>query len=200
MDNEKYCSKDGDIYLAIGKPSARGKRTDLDAAVEHLKVNGGNMFKLATDMPSLYIRYWRGFNQWVDVARIQTPRDFKTNVTLYVGPPGCEKSRACADAFPAGQDVFYKTRGEWWDGYSGQDTVIMDDCYGWMKYDEMLRICDRYPHRVPVKGSCVQFMAKNICITSNSHVDQWYTFEKFDPAALMRRINVYTVLTAFPLN
>ncbi|KAJ4922013.1 hypothetical protein JOQ06_004032 [Pogonophryne albipinna] len=55
----------------------------------------------------------------------------------------------------------------------------------------MLRICDRYPHRVPVKGAFIQFMAKTLCIISNSPVDQWYKFDKFDPAALMRRVNVY---------
>ncbi|KAI4794323.1 hypothetical protein KUCAC02_032140 [Chaenocephalus aceratus] len=192
-DNETYCSKDGDIYLAIGTPSAQGKRSDIDAAVEILKSNGGNMFELAQQLPSVYIRYGRGFNQWVDTARIQKPRDWKTNVTVYEGPPGCGKSCACAEAFPAGENVYYKTRGEWWDGYSGQETVIMDDFYGWMKYDEMLCITDRYPHRVPIKGGFVQFLAKNICITSNSPVSQWYKFETFDPTALMRRINVYKV-------
>lgn len=69
----------------------------------------------------------------------------------------------------------------------------MDDFYGWLKHDELLRVFDRYPHRVPVKGGFVQFQAKKIYVTSNTEVYEWYKFEKFDPTALMRRINEYHV-------
>lgn len=192
-ENEKYCGKDGDIYLTIGEPSYSGKRTDLESAVSMLRASKGDMREVADAFPCTYVRYGRGLNAWVDAARLQKPRDFKTNVQIWVGPPGCGKSRAAATLCPDPDEVFYKSRGEWWDGYNGQCNVIIDDFYGWVKHDEMLRICDRYPHRVPVKGAFVQFLAKNVYITSNIMPDVWYKFESYNPAALMRRINVFQV-------
>ena len=118
------------------------------------------------------------------------PRTEKTKVYVYVGPPGCGKSKHVWEAC-GGKDFYYKPRGEWWDGFTNQSNVILDDFYGWIKYDEMLRICDRYPLKVPVKGSFVEFSAKNLYITSNTHVWEWYKFDGFDAAALMRRVNEY---------
>lgn len=56
VDNEKYCSKDEDIYLDIGEPSAQGKRMDLDAAVEMLRASNGDLCVVATAMPLLLFR------------------------------------------------------------------------------------------------------------------------------------------------
>ena len=67
----------------------------------------------------------------------------------------------------------------------------MDDFYGWVKYDEMLKICDRYPYRVPIKGGFRQFTSECIIITSNSEPDQWYKFDAYNGgAALLRRIDI----------
>lgn len=84
--------------------------------------------------------------------------------------------------------VFYKPRGQWWDGYNGQPSVVIDDFYGWIKYDELLKVCDRYPHKVEVKGGYVEFTSKYIFITSNQSVDGWYKFDNYNPAAIYRRI------------
>ena len=65
-----------------------------------------------------------------------------------------------------GGRIYYKPRGDWWDGYKQHECVIIDDFYGWIKYDDLLKICDRYPYQVPVKGSFEQFTSKYIWITS----------------------------------
>jgi hypothetical protein len=96
---------------------------------------------------------------------------------------------AQSDSF--GSLVYYKPRGEWWDGYQQQPVVIIDDFYGWMKYDELLKISDRYPYRVPVKGAFETFNSKLIYITSNALIVDWYKFPNFDPTALYRRCTEY---------
>jgi len=149
------------------------------------------------------------------------PRSTKTTVYVLVGPPGTGKSRWASDfatrynkvpsttndspdssspANPAGEEddheqPYYKSRGDWWDGYTNNKVVIIDDFYGWLKYDELLRITDRYPHKCPVKGAFVEFVAEVIIFTSNVHVDKWYKFEGFNPEALCRRINTYLEFT-----
>lgn len=187
--NKEYCSKDNDVYLMIGTPSVQGKRSDLLSAVEMLHATSGNLTEVARANPATFIRYGRGLRDyWLTVG--STPRNFKTDVNVLVGPPGCGKSR---HAYESTKDtsVYYKPRGEWWDGYTGQEVVIIDDFYGWIKYDELLRICDRYPLKVPVKGSFVEFTSKKIYITSNAHYNEWYKFDNYDPTALMRRVTSY---------
>ena len=116
-------------------------------------------------------------------------RNHVMEVIVLVGLTGTGKSRLAAQL--AGPDVYYKPRGEWWDDYDGQFSVILDDFYGWLKYDEMLRLLDRYPHKVPIKGSFMEFNSKRIIITSNSEVCDWYTFPAYkdNHHALKRRIS-----------
>ena len=65
---------------------------------------------------------------------------------------------------------------------------MIDDFYGWIKYDELLKICDRYPYKVQVKGGFEEFKAKYIWITSNCDTDQLYHFSGFIDTAFCRRI------------
>jgi energy-coupling factor transporter ATP-binding protein EcfA2 len=121
-----------------------------------------------------------------------TEREHKTHVIVIVGKPGVGKSRLAkliaggvggcsppelenimtyveAGGLGGGSrlDLYNKTRGKWWDGYMQQRTVIIDEFYGWLKYDELLRMCDRYGYRVPVKGGFTEFTSRNIIITAN---------------------------------
>lgn len=108
---------------------------------------------------------------------------------VLVGPPGCGKScYVCRD-----DRKYYKPRGPWWDGYDSHPNVVIDDFYGWISYDELLRVCDRYPCKVPVKGTFVEFVSKWTFFTSNKHVWEWYSFETFDPAAILRKVFLYYV-------
>jgi hypothetical protein len=107
-----------------------------------------------------------------------------------VGGGACETP----PCYPTSSQVYYKPRGDWWDGYKQQPVVIIDDFYGWLKYDELLKISDRYPYRVPVKGSFETFNSKCIFITSNVAIDQWYHFNNYDPTALYRRCTEYVTI------
>jgi hypothetical protein len=41
-------------------------------------------------------------------------------------------------------DAYWKQRSVWWDGYEDHKDVVLDDFYGWIPFDNMLRLCDRY--------------------------------------------------------
>lgn len=114
-------------------------------------------------------------------------------VIVYIGETGAGKSRTAAEVASDGT-TYYKPRGEWWDGYQQQNTVIIDDFYGWIKYDEILKICDRYPYQVPIKGGYEQFTSKRIIITSNEPIENWYKgdwYKEEQLKALKRRIDIY---------
>ncbi|ANC97701.1 replication-associated protein [Avian-like circovirus] len=182
-DNEAYCSKEGEVILTLGMP-AKGNRSDLSGAVAAVKA-GRAMSEIAREFSEVYVKYGRGLR---DLALLigQKPRDFKTDVILITGPSGVGKSRW---AFEYPGSKFYKMKGEWWDGYANEDVVVIDDFYGWLPFCELLRLTDRYPHKVPVKGSYVEFNSKTIIITSNTHPETWYNEEKCYLQALFRRIN-----------
>lgn len=146
------------------------------------------MRDIAEHCPIAFIKYHKGIQHYIRTISPITPRNFKTNVYFYWGPPGTGKSRRAAEeAAETGLDTYYKPRGDWWDGYCGQGNVIMDDFYGWIKYDDLLKICDRYPYSVPIKGGYEIFITKNIWITSNVPIDLLYKFPGYDPAAIIRR-------------
>lgn len=194
LANQKYCSKEGS-FVEFGTPQCKGKRNDLAKAADLLK-ESRSVAITAEQFPCQYIRYHRGFEALHSIYQNHEPRNFKTIVTVLTGPPGTGKSRYCyseSHRLAGSPDqVYYKPRGDWWDGYDGHAAVVIDDFYGWIKYDELLKICDRYPYRVPIKGGYRQFTSKWIFITSNKTIREWYKFADYSSAALYRRIeNVY---------
>jgi len=155
--------------------------------------SGSSIKEVAETSPGTFIKYHRGIREWKRVCKPQTPRDFKTLVWVFVGKTGVGKTRLAKSlASETETKTFYfKPRGDWWDGYEQQESVIIDDFYGWVKFDELLRVCDRYPMLVPVKGGFEVFNSKWIYITSNIPVSKWYRFRDYDPAPLYRRIDCY---------
>jgi len=98
-------------------------------------------------------------------------RKHLTECYVFQGPTGTGKSKECEEKYPK---AYWKPRGQWWDGYCGQETVIIDDFYGWLPFDLILRLCDRYPLHVETKGGTVHFVAKKIIFTTNALPTTWY--------------------------
>lgn len=187
-DNQIYCRKSGD-YFEKGEPCYQGKRTDIETCIADIKAGTTDIKEIAEKHPSVYIKYHRGLHNYINLVFPKEPRSFKTEVFYFWGPPGTGKSRrALEEATAAGGGIYYKPRGDWWDGYRQQDNVIIDDFYGWIKYDELLKITDRYPYRVPIKGGYEEFISKKIWITSNVDTDVLYKFVNYSNCAFERRI------------
>ncbi|WGN90621.1 replication associated protein [Banfec circovirus 2] len=184
--NRDYCSKGGDLLIESGDVQSKGKRNDLHSAVEILRASG-SLSQVARSAPEAFVKYHRGLAALLLMSpELTTPRSWKTEVIVYSGPPGCGKSRLCFEMAPS---AYWKPRGKWWDGYDGHSDIILDDFYGWLPFDDLLRLCDRYPLRVETKGGTVQFVGKRILITSNKLPHEWYTDEVYNKDALFRRLD-----------
>jgi len=151
----------------------QGSRIDWDQAKADLD-DGKPLEYISEQHFPLWLRHSRGIREYRMMH--QKPRDFITTVTVYWGPPGVGKSRRAR--FEAGSNAFWLAQPQetavWWDGYTGQDVVVIDEFYGWMKRVALQRLCDSTPEYVPVKGSLVPFISKRIIITSNSPPSQWW--------------------------
>jgi hypothetical protein len=67
--------------------------------------------------------------------------------------------------------------------------VILDEFYGQLPFSYMLKLMDRYPLRVEVKGGVIHFRAKLLIITSNKPWTEFYDLEHDWKPAFLRRLN-----------
>ncbi|WBG01486.1 replication-associated protein [army ant associated cyclovirus 8 P1A-reste_2] len=187
--NQTYCRKGGD-WFEKGSPIKKGQRSDLQSVLETVAGGTTSVREIAEKHPAAYIRYHRGIREWLRITHPIKARDFATTVNYYWGPTGSGKSRrALKEAKElCGESIYYKPRGLWWDSYHQQEGVIIDDFYGWIKYDELLKICDRYPYQVQIKGGFEEFTTKYIWITSNVDTCDLYKFINYNDSAIVRRI------------
>lgn len=161
--NITYCSKDGSFYEGGERPRGQGKRTDLDSVCELIK-SGATMNEVANQFPSQVVKFHSGLQFLMNVTT--SPRRFKTEVWWLWGPTGSGKSRYAWDQYPS--SYMKECSHKWWDGYTGQDVVIMDDFRPSkeLPFSFILNLFDRYPLSVQVKGGMAQFISKTIFVTT----------------------------------
>lgn len=183
-----YCSKQ-DTRIAgpfiIGEKAVQGKRTDLEYAVNALD-SGKSVKEIIQEKPNMlkYINHMQKYK-----ALNESPRNIQDDiqVEVIVGPPGSGKTRSVFEVEPDLYTVPEPNNGSlWFDGYTGQEAVLFDDFYGQIKYHYLLRLLDRYPLQVAVKGGFTQWKPRRVYITSNKDVHQWYNRPEYE--ALKRRI------------
>lgn len=191
-----YCKKDGD-WKESGVPviSTQGKRTDLIPFIDELR-SGKSLQSVALDFPEIYCRYRNGLrdiSRWVQPTRTEPP-----SVTWISGEPGVGKTRWVYEfALQTSQEIWTYPGARWFDGYSGQPIVLFDD-FGddeipagqrAIEYTLFLRLTDRYPMSVEVKGGFVQWTPKHIFFTSNRVINLLYCkCNLWNPDAITRRV------------
>jgi len=148
---------------------------------------GASELEIANDDFELYIKYARTFNRYALLC--SKPREEKTKIIVIQGPTGSGKSHYSRQRFP---NAFWKPRNLWWDGYSGQNAVIIDEYYGWLPYDLLLRLGDKYPLQVEYKGGSINFNSEYVVITCNKHPSTWYANVYFE--AFIRRVEEWIVI------
>jgi len=181
--NKTYCTKPETREAGpweFGTHLPQGRRSDLG------EVAGASFSDIARAHPTTWIRYGKGVVA-LRAAVMDQPRDWPADVHVFVGPTETGKSRT---AHAEGGDSIYvlcDPTGKWWDGYCGQDTVIIDDFRGEIGFTYLLKLLDRYPMQVQTKGGWTNLSARHWFITSNLPVEDWYG-GNIDIAPLRRRI------------
>jgi len=189
-----YCTKLDTRVLGpwkFGKlPEGQGARMDIRKTVELIK-SGATDEEVIAESPEVFVKYHSGLSK-VRIA-IGSRRDWLTYTVAIYGPPGTGKTRFAADDSKQrfGDSVYWLSAPSgngtvWFDGYCGQESIIIDEFYGWIPRDLMQRMCDRYPFQVQTKGGFVQFLAKRIYITSNRSPTFWW--RKIGLGAMARRL------------
>lgn len=153
--------------------------------------NGSNDETLAeADFP-LWCKYNRAFQIYRTLKSKPRKLDHSPKVIICIGPTGTGKSKWALDEYPKG---FWKTKGNWWGRYEGEMAVIVDEFYGWIPFDTLLRLTDRYPLLLETKGNHVELQADTWIFTTNKDPKAWYQ-NAYWPA-FQRRITEYKIFHA----
>lgn len=125
---------------------------------------------------------------WYTTFEEHLPKGTKVHVYWYYGNTGTGKTRRVLEQC----SPFIPLSFKWWDGYQGQDSVLLDDLRPtWCSPEQLLRLLDpyRYQYRVEVKGGSRPLIATKIFITTPWHPEDFWKDLKEDPKQLMRRIH-----------
>lgn len=165
------------------KPIRRNSRVDWESVWS--AAQSGDLASIPASVRVVSYRTLRAINS--DYA---SPRPIVRTIWVFWGRSGTGKSRRAWDE--AGLGSYGKCpRSKFWDGYQGQEHVVVDEFRGGIDISHVLRWCDRYPVRVEVKGSSRPLDATTLWFTSNVDPRMWYP--ELDPEtleALIRRLNI----------
>jgi len=90
----------------------------------------------------------------------------------YYGESRTGKSRAARENYPG---AYSKAQNKWWDGYTGQSVVILDDLDSHVLGHHLKIWADVYACTGEVKNGHVQLVYHTIVVTSNWSIDELFS-------------------------
>lgn len=186
FENDRYCKKEGNFKFFGKHTGGQGHRSDLDEVCDKI-IKGVPMSNIAKEHPRLVVQYGRGLKHLSQCLEKDNRKTFrKLEVTLITGPTGTGKTRYAMEQEP------YKIQGsdlKWWDGYEGEDTILIDEYNNDTGITTLLKLLDGYQLRLDTKGSFTYANWHKVYITTNLELHEIH--DKAKPAhrdALFRRI------------
>lgn len=195
-ENKEYCSKAGD-YFEKGEVPRKGRRTDLEKLAK--MVCDGEYEKIVTDYPKEIILHGKGLKLLkyeVDSSKVWTTIENKQVIWIY-GPTGTGKTTK-ADEMTKDLKRYVKAggTGKWWDGYQGQEAVILEELRPADIPDALLlQILDKRAVQIETKGGMTVLLARLIIVTTPLSPEQFWIGKPEDVKQLKRRITEEIHLT-----
>lgn len=190
--NDKYCSKEGQL-TEFGNRPAQGSRADLGDIIKRISEGETTSEDICLTDPGYYHQYGRTIQKAEDIVKRGMVRMEMTQGIWIWGATGTGKSHMAFTGFDIRTHYVKPVLDDWWDGYTGQETVIINDYRGQIPYSELLNLVDKWPHYV--KRRCREptpFVAKRLIITSSVEPRDVYTnlHAKDQLAQLYRRFEI----------
>jgi len=188
-----YCKKDQD-YVEFGQISVQGERTDLAALCLSIRQGEITTDDVLCQDPMAFHQYGRTFMAAEDWYYRSVKRTTMTTCDWYVGPTGSGKSHTAYTKYPDAYDYPYDA--DWCDGYRAQETMIVNDFRGQIRYSNLLRIIDKWPCTLRRRnGQPRPFVSKHVVITSIKRPEEVFCnlAAEDDIEQLLRRVNVITL-------
>jgi hypothetical protein len=190
LQNKEYCTKEegrveGPYEIGACPEGGAGRRSDLLSVKRRIE-EGASDREIASEFFGQWCRYERAFKRYR--MMVQVGRQWQTKVKVFWGEPGTGKTKlaqklAMEEADALGSSVFVLNDamrhgcGVWWDGYAGEEVVIIEEFEGWISRNQFKGLVNHSPLNVQVKGGAVSFRARSIYITSNKKPSEWWKIE-----------------------
>lgn len=178
----EYCKKDGDFTERGVAPMTFSDAAKKGVAERWELAKQGRFEELPPENIRAYEHIHKRFKP-------EPPPLSELSHEWWYGDTGTGKTRKAREENPT---AYIKDPQErWWDGYEGQDVVIIDDFdkYQVKQGGDMKRWLDHYSFQAPFKGSYQLIRPKKIIVTSNYHPNEiWEDSQTLDP--ILRRVRV----------
>lgn len=167
-----YCKKDQQ-YCEFGTLISN---TTTNACKFQQFIDQARDGKLDEMDPSMLVRHYstaKKLQSEIPDSEIVT-LDIAAGIWVH-GSPGCGKTTTVTNLYKVPTEAFGKTRSKWWDGYRGQDVVIIDELPPKIDDDLLLNLKiwgDRHIFSAEIKGSSIQVRPSLIIVTSNWTIEQ----------------------------
>ncbi len=162
LQNQEYCRKiraedpiPNELVLEYGEPGRRGQRSDLRAVAEAVSTGAMKVADVATEFPVVFLQHSRGLPALERIIRAKRQKLWRdVKVHTYWGTTGTGKTRRAVEENPSAFVIrFKKGRPVWWDGYGGEEVIIIDELgVDAIAIEELLPVLDGHKLSVEVKG------------------------------------------------
>lgn len=185
LSNFDYCSKEGNFQELGDRPEESGQK---GGEAEKERWASAKRSALSGDLdsvpPDIYLRFYRTLKEIKKDHMAPAPDALGVTGQWFWGAPGTGKSRDARALYPG---AYLKMQNKWWDGYQGEEAVILDD-FDCKELGHHLKIWgDRYAFIAENKGGALQIRPKFLIITSNYTIEQLFDQDKEMCAAIKRR-------------
>lgn len=194
---ECVCGNSVEKGLVPGTSVAFGVFDDVTLAdlPDAFGTGASNLIKVARTNPMLFARHQKAI-EFFEREFAETPRP-QPVVLWCCGGSGSGKSRFARSITSPHVQYWAGLNGKWFDGYNQEKSVVVFDDIGFdLNPKAILRLLDRYPVRVEVKGATRPFTPHLIVITNIDGPQQWWDNlcaahkVRESSAQLLRRVSV----------
>ena len=174
---EKGARKEGTIPLELGVwKSQQGRRTDLEELCDAIHEEPTEL-AVYLRCPSQYIKYSTGIKRARSLLEQRRVLEYIPNLETHIFY-GHTRSGKTRETLKNGhQNMFcpiWNGQKFWFDGYDGQEILLLDEFTGQCTPKQFQRLLDHYVIRLESKGDTVVSNWTKIYITSNLHPEQWF--------------------------
>ncbi len=185
-ENIAYCSKDGEAVVYGVEPITQ-QQANKNKAKRFVELSKKGDFKtIEEEMPAKYASMYRTMQQ-IATDNMVKPPDLEEPCGVWIyGETGCGKTTAARTEYGT---YFSKPCNKWWDGYQGEDCVVIEDMdpnHSKLAYHLKLWT-DKWSFTAEVKGGTRSLRPKKIIITSQHSIQDVFHEEGEEAVAAMER-------------